>query len=192
MTFTDLEFDFHISRKTTPFIVKETCKAIWEVLSPKEMPLPNKEIWLKIADQFHQVMDFPNCLSAADGKHIRIICPPSSGSQYFNYKTYFSIVLLGVADANYCFTAIDIGAYGHEGDWNILKNSNFGRRLLQQQLDLPSARPLPLTAEPSLPFVFVGDEAFRLNEHLMRPYPSRNKRRTQNFQLPTLKSKTAC
>jgi hypothetical protein len=174
MTFTDLEFDFHISRKTIPFIVKETCKAIWEVLSPKEMPLPNKEIWLKIADQFHQVTDFPNCLGAVDGKHIRIICPPSSGSQYFNYKKYFSIVLLGVADANYCFTAIDVGAYGREGDSIIFKNSNFGRRLFQQQLDLPSDRPLHLTTEPSLPFVFVGDEAFGLNEHLMRPYPSRN------------------
>ncbi|GFG38104.1 hypothetical protein Cfor_07274, partial [Coptotermes formosanus] len=97
MTSTDLEFDFHISRKSTPFIVKETCKAIWEVLSPKEMPFPNKETWLKIAQQFHQLTDFPKCLGAADGKHIRIICPPSSGSQYFNYKKYFSIVLLGVA-----------------------------------------------------------------------------------------------
>jgi hypothetical protein len=136
MTLTDFEFDFHISRKPIPFIVKETFKAIWEVLSPKEMPLPNKEIWLKI-DQFHQVTDFPNCLSAVDVKHIRIICPPSSGSQYFNYKKYFSVVLLGVANANYCFTAIDVGAYGREGDWNIFKISTFGRRLLQQQLDLP-------------------------------------------------------
>jgi hypothetical protein len=76
MTFRDLEFDFHISRKAIPFIVKETCKAIWEVLSPKEMPLPNKEIWLKIAEQFYQVTDFPNCLGAVDGKHIRITCLP--------------------------------------------------------------------------------------------------------------------
>jgi len=167
MTFMDLEFDFHISRKTIPCIVKETCKAIWEVLSPKEMPLPNKEIWLKMAKQFYQVTDFPNCVGAVDGKHIRIICPPRSGSQYFNYKKYFSIILLGVADANYCSTAIDVRSYGHEGDSNILKNLNFGRRLLQQQLDLPSDRPLPFTTEPSLPFVFVGYEAFGLNEHLM-------------------------
>jgi len=141
--------------------VKETCKAIWEVLSPKEMPLPNKEIWLKMAEQFYHMTDFPNCVGAVD--HIRIICP-SSGSRYFNYKKYLSIVLLGVADANYHFTAIDVGSYGREGDSNILKNSNFGS-LLQQQLDLPSDRPLPLITEPSLPFLFVGDEAFGLNEH---------------------------
>jgi hypothetical protein len=85
---------------------------------------PNKEIWLKIADQFHQVADFPNFLGAVDGKHIRILCRPSSGSHYCKYKKYFSIVLLGVDDANYCFTAIDVGAYGREGDSNIFKNSN--------------------------------------------------------------------
>jgi len=129
------------------------------------MPLPKKEIWLKISEQFYHVTNFPNCVGAVDGKHIRIICPPISGTQYFNYKKYFSIVLLGVPDANYCLTAIDVGSYGREGDSNILKNSNFGRKLLQQQLDLLSDRPLPLTTESSLPLVFVGDEAFGLNEH---------------------------
>jgi hypothetical protein len=97
MTSTDVEFDSYISRKSIPFVVKETCKAIWEVLSPKEMPFPKKEIWLKIAQQFHQLTDFPKCLCAVDGKHIRIICPPRSGSQYFNYRKYFLVVLLGVA-----------------------------------------------------------------------------------------------
>ena len=64
----------------------------------------------------YKVKDFPNCVDVVDGKHIRIVCSPSSGSQYFNYKKYFSIALLDVADANYCFTAIDVGSYGREGD----------------------------------------------------------------------------
>jgi hypothetical protein len=106
-------------------------------MSPNEMPLPSKEIRLKTAQQFRQVTDFRNCLGAADGKQSRITCLPRSVSQYFNYKKYFSVVLLGVANANYCFTAADEGAYRHE-DLNVLKNSIFGKRLLQQQLDLPS------------------------------------------------------
>jgi hypothetical protein len=66
---------------------------------------------------------------------------------------------------------------------NIFKNLKFGRRLIRQQVDLPSDRPLPLTTQPSLPFVFVGDEAFGLGEHLMRPYPyiEKHKQRTQIF-----------
>lgn len=78
------------------------------------MSLPNKEIRLKTAEQFRQVTDFRNCLGAADGKLSRITCPPRSGSQYFNYTKYFSVVLLVVANANYCFTAADEGAYGRE------------------------------------------------------------------------------
>jgi hypothetical protein len=40
MAFTDFEFDFDISKRYILFTVKETYKAIWEMLSPKEMSLP--------------------------------------------------------------------------------------------------------------------------------------------------------
>jgi len=92
MKFTNLEFCFHILRKIILFIVKETCKAIWEVFSPKKIPLLGKEIWLKTAQQFHQVTDFPNYIGAVYGKHIKILCPPSSGVHYFNYKKYRQVL----------------------------------------------------------------------------------------------------
>jgi len=62
------------------------------VLSPKKIPLPSKEIRLKIAQQCHQVTDFPNHIGAADGKHIRLLCPHSSGLHYFNYKKYREVL----------------------------------------------------------------------------------------------------
>lgn len=154
--------------------MRETCIAIWEILQPLEMPMPTEEKWIDITKKMYCKSHFPNCLGAIDGKHIRIMCPRNTGSEFFNYKKYFSIVLLAVADADYCFTAIDVGSYGRESDSNIFKNSMFGKHLHNRQLNIPAAQPLPNTNNPDLPFVFVGDEAFGLSENLLRPYPRRN------------------
>jgi len=59
-------------------------------------PELNDEKWLEIAKGFNENADYPNCIGAIDGKHIRVIKPSASGSLYYNYKNYFSIVLLAV------------------------------------------------------------------------------------------------
>ena len=46
---------------------------------------------------------------AIDCKHIAIESVPDSGSFYFNYKGYNSIVLIASVDANYTFIYVDIG-----------------------------------------------------------------------------------
>jgi len=54
---------------------------------------PTEEIFQEIVEDFNICWNFPNCVESIDGKHISIKCPPNSGSQYFNYKQYNSIVL---------------------------------------------------------------------------------------------------
>jgi len=80
------------------------CEAIWNALHPTYLSEMNREEWTKVAKQFYSKWQFPNCIGALDGKHIKIRCPPQSGSFYFNYKQYFSIVLLASCDAQYKFT----------------------------------------------------------------------------------------
>ncbi len=50
--------------------------------------------WKQIADGMFQDWDFPNCIGALDGKHIAIECPDNSGSNYYNYKKFYSLVLI--------------------------------------------------------------------------------------------------
>ena len=78
-------------------------------------------------------------------------------------------------DAGYCFISVEVGAYGSSSDSNVFKKSTFGKLLESNKLDIPDPRFLPSDAEELyMPFVLVGDEAFALSEHVLRPY--RNKR----------------
>ena len=83
--------------------------------------------WMLIASEFELLWNFPNCIGAIDRKHIAIECPKNSGSLYYNYKGFFSLVLLAVCDAKYCFHLVDIGQYGSGNDCSLLKNSGIER-----------------------------------------------------------------
>jgi len=82
--FKALQFDFHIGKSTIAEIVREACTMIWTILQPLEMPQPTKNQWLEIAGTFYSKTNFPNCLEAIDGKHIRCRNSPNSVSYYFN------------------------------------------------------------------------------------------------------------
>jgi len=57
--------------------------------------------------------------------------------------------------------------YGKEGDSGIFSKSSIGKRIYSEQFGLPQAFQLPGTNK-CLPFVIVGDEAFRFHTHIMK------------------------
>lgn len=77
--FAALKFDFRVGRSTTGIIVKDTCQVLWIVLQLTEMPVPTMKFWLEISNVFYVKTNFPNCLGAIDGKHIRCQNPSNSG-----------------------------------------------------------------------------------------------------------------
>lgn len=146
-------------------IVRETSKAIWKVLQPQYMPIPTRQKWIAVSETFYDLWNLPNCVGSIDGKHIRIKAPPNSGSAYYNYKGFFSIVLLALVDANGLFLTIDVGEYGRNSDGRALKESSFGKALDHNELQLPN--PVPLPGEDTnvgFPYYFVADEAFPLKK----------------------------
>jgi hypothetical protein len=98
--------------------------------------------------------NFPHCAGAVDGKHIMIIKPENCGSMYFNYKDYFSVVLLAVADYEYRFVFVGIGSYGKYCDSTILRNSALWKSQKENLLQMPCQKPLPGSEIPAVPYVF--------------------------------------
>lgn len=169
-TFTELHYTYRIGISTASKIVKEVCKAIWMVLRVECIPTPTREMWKSIALDFETIANFPHCIGAVDGKHIRLTCPFRSGSMYFNYKDYYSVVLMAVADCRYKFVFVDVGSYGKDCDSSIFKRSSLWQSIESNTQPLPEEKCLPGTESPKVPYFFVGDEAFGLHRHLLRPF----------------------
>ena len=162
-----------MSPATVGRVIRETCKAIWDVIIERgylNVPNSNEE-WKEIARDFEAQWNFPHCIGAIDGKHIMIQAPARSGSTYFNYKKTFSIVLMAICDANYCFTMVDIGDAGRQSDAGVYSSSQIGRAIEQNKLKIPNPELLIDYDNTAFPYCFVGDEAFALKPHMMRPYP---------------------
>ncbi|KAH9632031.1 hypothetical protein HF086_007420 [Spodoptera exigua] len=163
--FTDLHIDFKCGHTTARRIVKETVEVIKVIF----MPEPTEESHLKTAEGFMKHANFPNIIGAIDGKHIRIIKPCHTGSEYYNYKHFFSIVLLAICDANYNFIAIDVGCYGKSSDSTIHDSSERVKKIREGNFKIPQPRSICNNGIP-IPFSFIGDEGFALSEHLQSNY----------------------
>ncbi|KAJ8873454.1 hypothetical protein PR048_024271 [Dryococelus australis] len=143
--------------------------------------------------QFYENTHFPNCVGAVDGKHVHIANPSNAGSQYFNYKHFFSIIRLALVDADYCFLAVMlaqttplcwrrllflsryVGAdycflavmLAHMGRPAILMCPNiqfWAKKIEGKQMNLPPSKQLPNDKDGiRTPYVIVGDKEFALS-----------------------------
>lgn len=186
-TFTDMHYTYRLGISTIRNIVKSVCNALWNSLKDEALPIPTEETWKEIADRFRKYANFPFCIGAVDGKHVRVSRFPGSGSMNLNYKSFFSIVLMAVADSDYRFIYVDIGAYGKDCDSSVFMATDFYKALTDSQLHIPPPGSLQSSGSTfHVPFVLVGDEAFALSTHLMRPFGGHNlsvNRRIFNYRL---------
>ncbi|KAI8432783.1 hypothetical protein MSG28_013742 [Choristoneura fumiferana] len=168
------------------YAISEVCAAINEALQNYAKTPSTEEEWLSIAQEFNEKWNFPNCIGAVDGKHCVIQAPINSGSDFFNYKSTFSVVLMAIVDANYNFIFADIGCQGRISDGGVFRNTSFYQKLQNNELNLPNDQSLP-GRQQNMPFVFVADDAFPLQRHIMKPYPGTHARgsekRIYNYRL---------
>ena len=186
-TYAAMKYGWRVPHNTQSLVVREVCKAIIDEYMPGVMTCPTTpEGWRAISDNFLQKWNFPHTCGALDGKHIACKCPPKSGSRYFNYKGFYSVVLMALVDADYKFVWADIGATGSASDAHIYNSSEIKEFVEDDTIGFPAPDPLPNDYQ-NVPYFFVGDDAFALRETMMRPYSLRgldNEERIFNYSFP--------
>ena len=185
-SYKSVAYSFRVAFNAVCIFIPEVCQAVIDEYSSEVLVCPTTpDGWKEVALGFQNRWNFPHVIGAIDGKHVAIRKPMNSGSFYYNYKGFFSIVVLAVVDADYKFLYCDIGANGAGSDAGIFNDTELKDYLETNQVGLPLPEPLPGDDKP-MPYFLVGDDAFASKTWLMKPLPLRNmsdSQRVFNYRL---------
>ena len=158
--YTSLQYHWRVGRTTICKFVTKVCRAILEEFQQEYLICPtDTEERRKIEEKFRNRWNIPHAVGALDGKHIAMKKPKKSGSEYFNYKGYFSLVLLALVDAEYKFLWVNVGASGSSSDAQIFHSSKLRRKIENGTLGLPPPERLG-PGGPNLHYCLLGDDDF--------------------------------
>ena len=124
---------FGVAVPTVCRIVHETTKAIVDSLAPENIKFPESDAEYLAAMATFQGKPIPNCIGAIDGSHIRILRPPECGTDFYNRKGYYSILLQGICDGDGKFLSVSCGYPGSIHDARMLRRSGFYKNVLNKR-----------------------------------------------------------
>lgn len=140
---------------------------------------PNEDEWKKVACDYDKIWNFPRCVGAMDGKHVVIESPILSGTEFYNYKGTFSLVLFAVVDASYNVIYVSIGCQGRISDGGVFKSTSFQKLRENCSLNIPD-KSVPPGRNKLSPYVFVADDAFPLSPSILKSYSGHQDKGSKN------------
>ena len=117
--------------------------------------------------KFRTRWNVPHAVGAIDGKHTTMKNPKKTGI-YYNYKGFFSMVLLALVDAEYRFLWIDCGSSGSLSDAQIINRSELRRMIEDGTLGLPASESLG-KGGPDLHYFLLCEDAFASMPWIVKP-----------------------
>ena len=173
-SYMSLSYNWRVAHNTISKIVREVSEAIIHEYTDEFLCPPiTTDRWLSIAENFSTRWNFEHALGALDGKHVAIKCPKKSGSIYYNYKGFYSIVLMALVDADYNFIWVDAGCNGSGSDAQIWNSCELKELIEEKLMGMPEAAPI-VEGQRDVPYFIIGDAAFALRTYMMKPHSKRN------------------
>ena len=121
----------------------------------------------KVIGGFEDISVFPHVAGALDGTHIKIIAPKENKFDFLGKKTFYSVLVLGVADSNCKFIHASAGCPGAVSHAQMLRNSALQRDIQNGViLNAPGRMIDGSEVKPLL----VSNSSFDLSPWLMMPY----------------------
>lgn len=156
-------YSLRVSKSAISRFVPNVCQTIIDTYEPDVLTCPRTpDAWKLVAEGFARRWNYYNCGGAVDGKHVAIKKPKHAGSLYYNYKNFYSIILMAVAYSSYRFLYVEVGA-GGAGDGGTWFKCSLHDAMDKKRVGFPEDSKL-LNDDTPIPFHLVGDDAFALDD----------------------------
>ena len=147
---------FKVAVSSISLFMPDVCEAIYQIYREEQLKFQSTpQERCEKAVHFGHRWNFYHAVGALDGPHVAIRCPRQSGSKHYNYKAFYSVVMLALVDAQ------------------IFNKCQLEKSLVDGTIGFPDADPLP-GDEGEIPHFVVSDDAFTLRTWLMKPFSGRN------------------
>ena len=133
-----------------------------------------------MVEKFRTRCNAPLAVGAIDGKHIAMKKANKYGSDSYNSKGFFALMLLALVDAEYRFLWVNVGSIGYSSNAQIFNRNNLMEKTEDGSLGLPPPESLG-EGGPDLHYFLLGDDAFALMPWMVKPYTSRQLTREERI-----------
>ncbi|XP_077523192.1 uncharacterized protein LOC144134077 [Amblyomma americanum] len=158
---------FGVSRASVNIIFRELCAVIVRVLESRFVRYPRRHELEEHVRQFVAVTGFPQGVGALDGCHIEVSPPKKQAADYYNYKGWYSVILLEVVDYSYKFIYTKVGTPGKNHDSDVFLKLRLPKVLSSDLFQLGKRTFNGVSVCP----VIIADQAFPLQTYVMKPFP---------------------
>ena len=114
--------------------------------------------------EFKAKWGVPQRFGAIDGTHIPLTVPSENHTDYYNHKGWYSMLIQGLVDANYCFLDICVGWPGSVHDARVFVHY---KRITENHLIPDKTEQI---SSVDVPFYMIGDSAYLMLSWLMKPF----------------------